>query len=118
MVVKILFGVTEDVTLLAGEDLLGLVAPRSGVVVHLNAQNKTLLRLQICKASKVSRYRTVPTLPTVPTGNVIVKQFQIYLYFSHFSQFKSNFIHFNNSLSVTAQISAFQRCWKVETNRD
>jgi hypothetical protein len=36
MVVEILFGVAEDVTLLAGEDLLGLVASRSGVVVHLN----------------------------------------------------------------------------------
>jgi hypothetical protein len=81
MIMKILFGVAEDITLLACEDLLGLVAPRSGVVVHLNTQNTTLLRFQTCKASKVSRYRTVPTLPTVPTGNVIMKQFQIYAYF-------------------------------------
>jgi hypothetical protein len=43
MVVKILFGVAEDVTLLAGEDLLGLVAPRSGVVVHLNIKHKLFI---------------------------------------------------------------------------
>ncbi len=43
MVVKILFGVAEDVTLLAGENLLGLVAPRSGVVVHLDIRHKIII---------------------------------------------------------------------------
>ncbi len=57
MVVKILFGVAEDVTLLAGEDLLGLVAPRSGVVVHLNTcQLHFHKKIKLCCASRYVRH--------------------------------------------------------------
>ena len=43
MLVKILFGVDEDVTLLTGEDLLGLVTSGSGVVVHLHQEYNNML---------------------------------------------------------------------------
>ena len=69
MVVEVLFGVAEDIALLAGEDLLGLVAPWPRMVVHLRKRKKlSKTYLGGLKTSKTSLFNLIGTY--LGTGTV------------------------------------------------